>query len=286
MAKNFIALMRSRSKWLGVFFIFGLLGPHLHAGTTDPASFPAAIEDNSFLIEEAYNQEPRVVQHIFTALHFRLPGRSWGLSFTQEWPLAGVRHQLSYTLPFASLGQESVSGFGDILVNYRYQIFDKTHWAAVAPRLSLIVPSGSRSKGLGNGVFGLQVNVPASKRLSRLFAAHVNVGCTILPGVKDPGGDGGDATRTLTSLSLGGSLIWLATPEMNLMLEILGNRNAEWGEAGLIMHRNELYVSPGLRRAINLGALQIVAGLAAPLRFIGGRTYAGVFLYLSFEHPF
>ena len=27
------------------------------------------IEDNSFLIEEAYNQEPGVVQHIFTAAY-------------------------------------------------------------------------------------------------------------------------------------------------------------------------------------------------------------------------
>src|SRR5262245_1643983 len=50
------------------------------------------IRDNSFLIEEAYNQEPGVVQHIFTG-SFGLDDRggprtrTWDLSFTQEWPL-------------------------------------------------------------------------------------------------------------------------------------------------------------------------------------------------------
>jgi hypothetical protein len=41
----------------------------------------AGIQDNSFLIEEAYNQEPGVVQHITT---LRRQDRSWFYSFTQE----------------------------------------------------------------------------------------------------------------------------------------------------------------------------------------------------------
>jgi hypothetical protein len=41
------------------------------------------IQDNSFLAEEAYNQEPGVVQHIqtFTPLW---NSRTWAYSFTQE----------------------------------------------------------------------------------------------------------------------------------------------------------------------------------------------------------
>ncbi|HUS20121.1 MAG TPA: hypothetical protein VMZ25_10765, partial [Terriglobales bacterium] len=44
-----------------------------------------AIEDNSFLIEEAYNQEHGVVQHIqsFTRTW---NSQDWVYSFTQEWP--------------------------------------------------------------------------------------------------------------------------------------------------------------------------------------------------------
>src|SRR5262245_17587450 len=51
------------------------------AGTPEPP-----IADNSFLIEEAYNQEAGVVQHISV---FQRDWRSsaWAYSFTQEWPL-------------------------------------------------------------------------------------------------------------------------------------------------------------------------------------------------------
>src|SRR5713226_179270 len=71
------------------------------------------ISDNSFLVEEAYNQDPGVVQHIFNAVYgndFHRHG--WSFNFTQEWPLYGVEHQISYSIPFSHLqdnGQQ-VSG--------------------------------------------------------------------------------------------------------------------------------------------------------------------------------
>ena len=57
-----------------------------------------AISDNSFLVEEAYNQEPGVVQHINGFMWRRRVG-AWLYTFTQEWPLVGHAHQLSYTVP-------------------------------------------------------------------------------------------------------------------------------------------------------------------------------------------
>src|SRR6476660_8917897 len=58
------------------------------------------IEDNSFLIEEAYNQEPGVVQHIFQSVYSSGPRqRGWAFAFTQEWPIGGQDHQFSYTVP-------------------------------------------------------------------------------------------------------------------------------------------------------------------------------------------
>jgi hypothetical protein len=46
------------------------------------------IEDNSFLIEEAYNQEPGVVQHSFSmAYNGDSRRRGWSFNFTQEWPV-------------------------------------------------------------------------------------------------------------------------------------------------------------------------------------------------------
>ena len=78
------------------------------------------IEDNSFLIEEAYNQEEGVVQHIFTAAYTK-SGRThgWGFSFTQEWPVLSQTHQFSYTLPYSWLRADGdrASGIGDVEVN-------------------------------------------------------------------------------------------------------------------------------------------------------------------------
>ena len=63
-----------------------------------PTNAIGAIVDNSFLIEEAYNQERGVVQHIST--FSRAVGTTnWVYAFTQEWPVRGQRHQLSYTIP-------------------------------------------------------------------------------------------------------------------------------------------------------------------------------------------
>ena len=102
------------------------------------------IQDNSFLAEEAYNQEPGVVQHIqsFTRLW---NSKTWAYSFTQEWPVPGHwRHQLSYTLSGAKAGTTLNRSFGDLLLNYRYQLIGTGETRlAVAPRATFIAPTDS-----------------------------------------------------------------------------------------------------------------------------------------------
>lgn len=248
--------------------------------------FSAAIEDNSFLIEEAYNQERRVVQHITGALINRRPTQDLLLNFTQEWPAFGPRHQLSYSVSYNRLDGGAISGLNDILINYRYQLFDEERWAAVAPRLSIILPMGSASKGLGNGAPGVQVCWPASKRFSERFATHWNVGFTFVPRAKGSDADQGTVRRDLLSYFYGASLIFLAHPNFNLMLEWITIDNAEFDGSGNVVRRTETIVNPGLRLAVNLGRLQIVPGLAVPIRWSRGKTRVGIFLYLSFEHPY
>src|ERR1044071_2201959 len=78
----------------------------------DTASGQPGIQDTSFLMEEAYNQEFGVVQHIsgFTRLW---DSKDWAYTFTQEWPVPGdPRHQFSYTLPFQHAGDFPESGSG------------------------------------------------------------------------------------------------------------------------------------------------------------------------------
>ena len=117
---------------------------------------PPTIQDNSFLMEEAYNQEEGVVQHINTFQRMR--GGTWVATFTQEYPIPGQTHQLSYTIPYERPSGEA--GLGDVALNYRYQLAGSGEATfACAPRVTLLLPTGNEKKGLGSGGAGLQAAI-------------------------------------------------------------------------------------------------------------------------------
>ncbi len=270
--------------WVALALLSGTSYANASPPPAAQPSFSEAIEDNSFFIEEAYNQEARVVQHISNGLYFKKPQKEFDYTFTQEWPLFSPAHQISYTLPYSFL--DSASGMGDAMIHYRYQLFYKQHWAAVSPRISVIFPTGDEQKALGDGVVGLQFNLPVSKRLSDPWIVHLNAGATLMPDVKGKTASGTEVRRNLVSYNTGASLIWLATPHFNLMLEAVTNFNSDIGDDGGVVRATETILSPGFRCAINVRSLQIVPGAGLPVRFSGGGRQAGAFLYLSFEHPF
>jgi hypothetical protein len=251
----------------------------------DRAAWPKAIEDNSFFLEEAYNQEDHVVQHISTLTTFIRPGVDHVFSFTQEWPAGGQRHQLSYTIPWLAIDSPDASGPGEVLINYRYQWVLQQNGAALAPRLSIVLPTLDEDLGVSRNGLGAQINLPLSWRLARAWSLHANAGYTLLPGVSPvAGGTGGE--RTLQVVSGGASLIWLLRSDLNLMFETFGVRAEEIDDAGLVRREGEVVVSPGLRLAIDRQDLQVVPGVALPVRFNDGDRDLGLFLYLSFEHPY
>jgi hypothetical protein len=127
------------------------------------ASGPEPIRDNSFLLEEAYNQEAGVVQHITT--YQRTRGNAWNLGFTQEWPVASVRHQLSYTLGYLDPGPES-PGFADVASTGGTAPGADDPKVALAPRVTALAPVGDAEKGLGAGGRGSS-QPPAVGRASR-----------------------------------------------------------------------------------------------------------------------
>ena len=244
------------------------------------------MQDNSFLIEEAYNQEPGVVQHILNIVRTttRRAGPdddAWSFVFTQEWPLFSQAHQLSYTLPYTFLdeGGRSTNGLEDISLNYRLQVLMESDTApAFAPRISLILPTGDEEDGLGNDTVGYQLNLPLSKIVSDRVTLHFNAGATLLPDVED---------HDLVGYHLGASAIYAVTPDLNLMLEVLG----EWDEApdefGGTDRDASVVISPGLRYAFNHpGDAQTVIGIAAPIGVTEAAPDFGVFIYASFEHFF
>lgn len=243
------------------------------------------IKDNSFLIEEAYNQEPGVIQWIATVQHFASPSRYWGIALTNEIPLHGMRHQFSWTFPLESENEWDNRYPGDLSFHYRYQIMDGTNGVAIAPRLSMILPTGEKRYGDSEDV-EWQTNFPVSMEFLRDFALHLNAGATLSLNhdLESRSESEFSVSEDFLSLWLGGSIVWRAHPNGNLLLEIVHYANDEFRGEGKVARIGETIVNPGTRIAINAPFGQFVPGFALPIRFADGETDIGIFGYLSFEH--
>ena len=244
----------------------------------------APIQDNSFLIEEAYNQEDGVIQHISTFERLT-NSRDWVYTQTDEWPLRSYKHQVSVTLAATHAGSfaGSGAGWGDTAFNYRYQLVGSGETKlAVAPRLSLLFPTGDHTFGRGSGGLGLQTNIPISIQHSARLVSHWNVGATWVPHALD---EHRDAAGTI-GVNLGQSLVWLASPRLNFLVETLWTSSESVVGPHKALRSQDIYVSPGIRWAHNLkGGLQIVPGVAVPVGVGPCMGEKGVIFYLSFEHP-
>lgn len=243
------------------------------------------IEDNSFLVEEAYNQGPGIVQHI--SAFARAEGGDWEYSFTQEWPFLSQRNQLSYTLPLARLsdGQGgSRTRVGDISLNYRRQLLGVDGGnVALSPRLSILLPTGDEKTGHGSGGLGFQTNLPLSILITDRLVTHYNAGFTVTPSARNVAGD----KASSFGYHLGASAILLVTPRLNFMIEGTWARNQEVVGGDLTQGVEQAFLNPGLRYAFNTaGGLQIVPGIAYTIGIGPSEGENGLFLYLSLEHAF
>jgi hypothetical protein len=263
--------------------------PPVVVGRPAPAAQPEKvkpIQDNSFLMEEAYNQEDGVVQHI--SFFGRMwNSKDWTYSFTQEWPgLRNPKHQFSYTVLATRLGEfrGAGPGLGDLGLNYRYQLVGSGDTrVAFAPRLSLLLPTGDSRFGRGSGGAGIQTNLPLSVAVSKHLVTHWNAGATIIPRAKNEF----DERARAIGYNLGQSFIWLAHPRFNVMLETVWSGAESVVAPGQTQRSHSLLISPGVRWAHNLSnGLQIVPGVAVPMGVGPSAGDKGFVLYLSLEHPF
>jgi hypothetical protein len=238
------------------------------------------IMDNSFLIEEAYNQEPGVVQHITTFVHTQdLSG--WLATFTQEWPFGSQKHQVSFTVPVQSDG--TGGGVGDVAVHYRRQLREIHPQLSISPRLSVILPTGSRQEGRGKGSPGLEVALPVSYILNSRFFGHTNGGLTITPAAQAPNG----ASGTIMESFIGQSLVFLAHPNVHLLAEVAWDTEESLVAVGVTDRTESFFFAPGIRGAINLASgMQIGPGIAIPIGLGPSSGDRALFVYLSVEHAF
>lgn len=262
--------MRKRT---GTLALLWLLTSIASASAQTPAPAPApsrfGITDNSFLVEEAFNQERGIFQNIFVMTRSRTG--VWSGSFTQEWPAPSMRHQLSFTVPLSIA--DGSAAVGDALINYRVQVWDGSDGRpAFAPRLSLVVPSSANRRDYGASGAGLQVNLPVSKQVGSLFF-HANAGTTVL---REAGAD----TAWQQTPFAAGSVIVALRPMFNLMLEAYAE-----SRPGTPGREVSTTFAPGFRTGVNVGDAQWIVGVAAPITRGAVRDH-GVLGYLSYELPF
>lgn len=270
--------MSIRSLYLAASFF--LLPLSLNAQEESALNEPLAsiIADNSFLLEEAYNQEAGVVQHVNT-FDYDMDAGDWAYEFSQEWPLWGQEHQISYGVPVnkISVVAQSSANLGDITVDYRYQILTDPRFAC-APRVSCILPTGSTSKG---GSLGFEAGLPASYYLLDELVAHTNIGATYFPKAKMEEVEG----RVL-GFNVGQSFVWLAHEHFNVLVEGVWERESI-SINDVQITESVLIVNPGIRWSHDFdNGLQIVPGISAPIAMTSDESQVGLFFYLSFEHSF
>lgn len=254
------------------------------------------IEDNSMFVEEAFNQEAGIIQHIS---NFIFSDGNFTYNYTQEIPLADVKHQLSFGVSYSSLKKPSnltdltqayiTNGLGDVFINYRPLLWGKNDWALVIPRFSLIVPTGNSRYGLGSGSWGGQFNLAVTKRLGPRITTHYNAGYTLMTRADhyQITNDGQPVLlyeKNMATTNLGASAILLVTSRFNLMVEYVSGYGKEMQDDGTLTRLNTSIVNPGFRMAFDIGRVQIVPGAGVPLNFTNGKyESAGCFFYLSIE---
>jgi len=230
---------------LRMFFALSLVAAAAFAQKPDDDLL--AIQDNSFLLEEAYNQEAGVIQYINVYVRDQETGEGV-FAFTNELPVGSQKHQFSYTVPI-----DSHDDIGDIALNYRYQLVGNgSTKLAIAPRLSVLLPTGE-----GSDDTGIQIGIPISRVLGPRVAAHTNLGAT---------------WQNEFEFSAGQSFIYALSSHTHLMLEGVWTRSDS---------DHELVINPGIRWAINLSnGFQVVPGVSYAIARNGDNA---ALLYLSFE---
>jgi hypothetical protein len=170
--------------------VLGLAGrtdaqtPAAQVPAPSDSSRPWEIEDNSFLVEEAFNQEAGVVQTIFGGLLFQQSG--WALTSRRSGrpvdpaPAFSLdpgeradtgRRRARPRRPRRHRAELPLSVDGGRTGKARHRA--AAHGAH---------PTGNQGRGLGVGAWGWQMNLPVSKQ-HRDFYFHGNVGMTWYPRV-------------------------------------------------------------------------------------------------------
>lgn len=232
---------------------------------------PMSIEDNSFLLEEAFNQSPGIIQYTASA---KFHHGTAALNFEFELPIRGESHQLSFSIPAKVF--QSNTGMEDLVFSYRPLLSGRQRWLMLTPKISVILPTGNFAHGLGNGTFGLEWNIAMTKRISRKLISHINAGssyslCDTQLEILE---------KRLQSRFAGMSVIFAVARRFDLLAEVIA---ADEVSAPVKSHLS-LIGNPGFRLLLNINGFAVVPGMSTPIEILSGRPrLSQVLFYLSIE---
>jgi len=248
------------------------------------------IEDNSFLLDEAFNQDKGVMQFISNFSWSNLNSNCMVYSFTHEIPVVNNHHQASYTLQYnfnQPFGKTHYSGPGDLILSYSYMAAGKDDRVMIIPQINLIVPTGDPAKGLGNGGFGGKLGLAITKRFSRTIVTHYNFSETMIyqaDYLTTLQSESRKAEKNIKVRTYAASVIWYPTSRLNLMFESVANHLSDTNANGSPLRTWQAIGNPGVRFAVDLHKAILVSGASFPFT-VGGDSLdqPGVFIYLSLE---
>ena len=248
-----------------------------------PALAFAEIEDNSFLLEEAFNQEWGVYQFIQKYQTFNKAG-TYDYAFENEIPITDKEFQFSYEIPVAQPEKGRPGYMGDMSLNLRWQPLNKDGFL-LAERFGLIVPTGNAKEDSGNNVYGFEFMQAATLTINEKWMNHWNFGFSVQPNART---NNITKRRTITTATAGSSLIYRMREDFNLMFEALLETAQEVDAAGNKTPATYLTLNPGFRWAWDFEwkETQIVPGVSFPTEVINNTVENGVLVYLSIEPKF
>lgn len=220
------------------------------------ASFAEPVEDNSFLVEEAYNQDPGVVQFI-NVYQKSNKTKDWNYVFINEIPIVTRSHQFSYEVPYQFVESTNKQGLGDVKLNYRYEFFGNESITTTG-RMSYTTTSGKVDDGLGAGNSSYEISLVTSVKINPQWVQHWNIGAAVTPKKVEEK----DTSESKYFWNL--SNVYLMTDSLNFMLEMSSSQEESKTTLAESEWSSNFIVSPSLRYGIDIGEWQLVPGLAFP----------------------
>jgi len=245
-----------------------------------------------FFMEEGYLQEQGEWEANLSSLY--QDGLSEGGVDSKEWKTIagfefGLTEWLQVETEFPWLWKEEKeagttereSGLGDIEVGLRAIVLEENEdglQPTVSVGIEMSLPSGDWKEGLGAGTVGYGPVLGISKTVGE-WVFHAGGGLEWFNDAKEREGTETEKAD-IFEMNGGAAVVYQGVEDLEMILEVFGEYEAEEPEDGHNKYETELYLSPGLRYEVARG---IELGGGVPIGLNDDSYDVGLFLKLLCE---